>query len=177
MCRFLTTAFALRSGESPTDLTRDRPPLDLWAVSNPTVQRHVFTTESYFRATRRHCDCDSAVGSRLKALERKERLKRDAEKRRGKGWSEQKIERWLRDKRAAVDRPEEERGELASLKAFLRHVASTRSSGVAILLHMYSGALDEPFDFESEQVDVEAVTDDWLGRLREDVLYRIKADR
>lgn len=178
MCRFLTVAFASRPGQHPEDFTRGRPPLDLFPVSNPTVQAHLAPTESYFRAMSRHCDCDSPIGSAAGEEAKYEHLLNEAQRHRRKGWSEPKVQRWLAGKHEALDRKRRPSGEeVESFRLFLSDAASAGASGVAMLLHMYPADLEAPFTFESENVEADAVTDDWLLRMREDVLYRIQPPR
>jgi hypothetical protein len=181
MCWFLTTGFAPPPNRTLEQLAVGRPPLDFSVIHNPSVESCLRPGESYFRATSKHCDCDTALGTRGRAAGASLDLDKHIRKLRAQGWTERKIQRAVEDKQRtsrAHQRASEEvlsnRIELASWQSLLAEVVGGRRGGSALLLiHMYEDGLNERIEYQQETVALEEVSDDWLLSMREDVVYRV----
>lgn len=138
--------------------------------------------ETYFLTTRGHCDCGTALGSLLGHEPLETGYAEEVQRFEKRGWSQNKIQRWLSDKqKAAEQRREEARVSggpgAEEWLAFLREVtASGAAESVAILLHFYSGGVEsERVRFSREVVSLSDVSVDFLLTMEEDRLYVFSA--
>lgn len=142
---------------------------------------------SWFLTTRKHCDCDTALGAATSRVpNRMHDFESDVPRLRKRGWSEQKITRWLADKSDAEARREQVRlsradastSEVDSWLQFLDNAlrsGATRSIG--ILIHFYSGLVT------GERIEIKRrdstrfadVTSAHLGEMEADVLYNFSS--
>ncbi len=175
MCRFITAVIP-----ADADLTAEKPLLDKYAMSfevinNSFVQAQI-NGDRYVRATRAFCDCDSFLGGANLAKKTAVKTSSHVEKLRKKGWSPHKIERWLAEKSAASqDRAENQHGEEQKhWTAFIGALLEGRTKRIGLMVHMYSGRVDE------EQVQIKRVErvllsdlSEVLSRMDHDILYMI----
>ena len=147
-------------------------------MSNKYVARHLDDGEQYFYTTRDHCDCGTSLGSSSFGDKRESKLSKQLKTLRRKGWSETKIERWLKDKeKARSNRPKPESDAAIWVALISEVLESTNAKYVGLLLHFYSG------DLNDEQIAISRVetvprlelSEDRLRAIREDVLYRFHA--
>ena len=82
----------------------------LRAEEGPAIRRWLAAEWQLFEFTRGHCACGSCLGERViydrpTADDDHDRIDREAERHRKRGWSEARVARWLAEKRAAAERP------------------------------------------------------------------------
>ena len=111
-------------------------------------------------------DCGTELG-RLAGAEMAEQ-QRKVRRLEKKGWSKAKIDRWVADRSKSINRKE--------VVAWVDFLTTALSSGAAdsvgLMLHFYSGSVDdETFDFGRQQVPVADIDADFLLGMEEDCLY------
>jgi hypothetical protein len=180
MCVFITAVVP-----ADTDLRASRPLLGKYGMSfkriiNPFIEAQLVEGELFVRATRLGCDCDSILGS---ARNREEDVRavgnRDIEKLRKKGWSQEKIERWLSEKsRSITSHHQKVRGKRdEEITRWQDFIGAFLSEGIAkrlgLLMHDYNGLLEEEqFRIESvEHISLSKKLEDQLITMNQNVLY------
>jgi hypothetical protein len=121
------------------------------AFPNRHLLTQVGSGSSWFLTTRKHCDCGTALGAAgSEAPNRTHDPQSDVPKLRQRGWSEQKIARWLAEKgdaearreRARLSRADSSTSEVDSWLRFLDAALRCRAThSIGILLHYYSGLI------------------------------------
>ncbi|MHC4608561.1 MAG: hypothetical protein ACYTAF_16745 [Planctomycetota bacterium] len=152
---------------------------ELLPQDNRSVMQQAGRGCRYYSTTRGICDCDTSMGSATGEEEYEEdRIEKDLEKLRGKGWSKAKVDRWLQDKEKAARNRERSRracGEAAGeWVAFLTEfLEASGAPFVGILLHWYNGQLSERITLKGiREVPLGRLTDDFVAHMEEDVVYR-----
>lgn len=184
MCHYITATLPAGADSEAAARIADRFSRAWEPVTNASLVAQLRPGEQYFCTTRAHCDCGTALGS-AKSIERNaSTLRRKAERMKHKGWGPRKIERWLDEKQKGWARRQskqearldESLGEVRSWESLLRDMLSEPSLDyVGLLLHWYSGGLDEKIALSGkESVGLAALTPEFLARLEEDVLYRFR---
>ena len=142
---------------------------------------------SWFLTTRKHCDCDTALGAAAShAPTRRHDRESEVPRLRKRGWSEQKIARWLADKSDAEARREQARlsradastSEVDSWLCFLDAALRSRATrSIGILLHFYSGLItSEPIAIKRrDSTRLADVTVRQLCEMEADVLYNFNS--
>lgn len=178
MCHFITATLpAGLSSEAVETIARNHG-RNWLSASNKYVARHLDDGEQYFYTTRGHCDCGTSLGSSRAGDKDESKLAKQLKKLRRKGWSEAKIDRWLKDKeKARSNRPEPENDAAIWVALIDNVLGSTDAKYVGLLLHFYSGDLnDEQIAISHvETVPRSELTEDRLRAIHEDVLYRFHA--
>jgi ribosomal protein S16 len=115
-------------------------------IANASVARALAPGEAQFLTTVGHCDCGTALAPLT--VDRASKRTAQAAKLSKKGWSQAKIERWLKDSVKADAKAEERRHASTpdSVELWSRVVGDLMSTpGVqqaGLLLHFYSGDID-----------------------------------
>jgi len=183
MCTYITAVISAGADEATLSQIADRWGHGWEAIDNPHVQAQLRSWERYFSTTRKHCDCGTALGSA--GPEWRHRHKDPADKVPGlrrKGWSEAKIARWLEDKQRAAGHRERKEAWLADQPpgpeeemwlGFLREgLAQGAARSIGLLLHWYSGDLDERISIVGRtRVDVSTADGAVLREMEYDRLY------
>lgn len=183
MCRFITAVVP-----SDTNFQDLKPLLEKYEMSfeeikNSSVEAQ-FDGDLHVRATRSHCDCNSALGSASNQQEASQQdvtHRAEVAKLRKKGWSEHKIERWLVEKIGSTDRnqQQEQNKKDAELMRWREFIDAMLSGGFTkrfgLLLHMYGGALeDERIQIKGkERILLSEQFDNAMLTMDEDVLYMV----
>ncbi|MBD9481021.1 hypothetical protein [Pseudoxanthomonas sp. PXM02] len=150
-------------------------------ASNRSVMQQLEADEAYFLTTLGHCDCDEPVGALH--LGKPEDWDETARKLARKGWSEGKIARAVAQKREQAEAADGVKrrhadDDLARWRAFVDAVLSSgQTDRLGLLLHVYSGTLDDEPVVIRERRPV-GRTEDRAGLLygmEEDVLYLFHA--
>ncbi|MCP4147063.1 MAG: hypothetical protein GY757_04870 [bacterium] len=95
MCHFITIILPPKADEAAAREIANRYRRDLEPLTDNHVQPYLAPGEHYFSTTRGHCDCGTALGSRSICENGDRDFSSDIKKFRKKGWSENKIQRWL----------------------------------------------------------------------------------
>ena len=151
-------------------------------VNNKHIKSQLRPGEQYFRATKAYCDCDSVLGT-LSTSQRQAALmdSKKVKKLRKKGWTEEEIENWAKDKIAKKKRkvgrktwPELINKQATHWINFIREIFNTsKTSRLGLLKHWYSGGLEseEILIKETQKVNIQDISVYLLSHLDEDILY------
>lgn len=172
MCSYIT--LVVRGDASDVPAVLQRHGRKATPMENSSIRRVLVAGETQFLTTIGHCDCGTVLGA---ARENPSALRDEGERLRREGWSDAKIGRALRDRKKAEARPS--KGAIDTIEfwaAILRDVISTPGvSGSGLLVHNYSGAIeDEEFAASRREIPDSAV-DVELAKLREDELLAVRS--
>jgi len=140
--------------------------------------------------TSRYCDCGTALassGTTERAAERKrEGIEHKLDRLRRKGWSRNRIERWLAQVETDYDRHAKAKAEVAANEArewceWLRHaLQEVRVEHVGLLVDDYDGLLDDAYGADEKPTPslrdarLRDVDERFLENLDKGVLYRVR---
>jgi hypothetical protein len=147
-------------------------------LSNPSIEAQLQPGERYFLTTLGHCDCGTPLGALAQAARRAPDWAAQEQRLLRKGWSKAKVARAIAQKQEGV-RTSAAASARTTLEtaagwvAFIRAVlASGKTSHLGLLLHMYSGSIEGRVELEGRHgVRPGDLTGEFLGQLKEDVLY------
>lgn len=151
----------------------------LHKIENQSILTQAGPGYRCYYGTTEMCDCNSTLGSWREGESLGDRLEREVGKLRQRKWSDHKIEAWLRESKRAkrVRKSEEEaRQWIECIKCYL---AATSGKRLGLLLHYYSGMLEEEEIALKgiEEVDIDALTIERLLKMKVDTLYWFIGDR
>lgn len=142
-------------------------------LPHPPVQDGDVVDGTLVLTTASSCDCGSLLGATARPS--RKGPNRKAERLRRKGWSEAKVRAWL-ETQAEPSRGSDA-AELETWRTFIE--AALAQGGVwslGVVLRVFSGHVEEE-EVElkgSESAQLAHVTPDWLGGLKDDVLYWVE---
>lgn len=186
MCHFITATLPGEIDPKKAVEIFARHKLGFKEIENESVRHHLEPGDIYILTTSGHCDCGTVLGSQYRdpelTDEQKESFrKRDIEKLKKKGWSQAKIDRWLKEAELTADK--EKRGEeleheygvrfASDWVAFIGDILSSKvASRVGLLVHSYSGGLGARIPIAGKkQVNLKELNENVLLRMSEDVIY------
>ena len=151
-------------------------------LNNSNISSQLRPGELYFVATKGHCDCDTVLGALSTSHELQALLEsKKARKLRKKGWSEDQIVQWAKEKLKKQKKPHgrwhspvEIEQETARWINFLRELLQAGNlSHVGLIKHWYEGRLDtEQFSIKkTEKININETTAGFLSKIEEDTLY------
>lgn len=141
-------------------------------IDNPSVAELLLPGEHQY-LTARFCDCGTALG---RARNEENKVAQTLERQRMRlsriGWSETKMERWVRDRLKADERRQNRPNvdKLEDWDCLLRDLKSAGVPKASLLLHSYVGALDAEFDCTRLAATSDRPRIEQLAWLEEDVL-------
>lgn len=181
MCRFITAVIPQNSDLASIGALLHQYGMSLKEIDNPCLASQV-APDRYLRATRAVCDCDSFLG--VDAEQHEESVShhhyvKDIEKFRKLGWSQNKIERWVSEKEACLNRNQENNrkhrdAELAQWRAFIEAFLSEKTNErLGLIIHEYQTSLElEKFQISRiDKVLVSENIEDTLSHMKRDVIY------
>lgn len=191
MCHFITMVVPPRTDLAALNEALRRHGRGVEPIENRHVVKLLKPGETYLWPSGKRCDCGTALGSLNEATRPTgpRDLRREVAKLRRKRWSETKIERWCAQMRANVEKEirqtEEQLAKAATGAedpdgwcALLRSLCDEAGlTYVGILLHMYSGGLDERIAARRVTLPLDDRLAEVLFRMDEDVLYVFEAGR
>jgi hypothetical protein len=146
--------------------------------------------ELFGRITSRHCDCGTALAvsntSRRAAERKRASVEHKLDRLRRKGWSCNRIERWLAQVEADQDRHARAKADDAAYEArewreWLRHaLEEVRVEHVGLLVDDHDGLLDDAYDADEKPTPsvrdarLHDVDERFLENLDKGVLYRVR---
>ncbi len=146
--------------------------------------------ELFGRMTSRYCDCGTALaasGATKRAAERtREGIEHKLDRLRWKGWSRNRIERWLVQVEADQDRHAQAKAEVVTNEArewceWLRHaLEDVRVEHVGLLVDDYDGLLDDAYGADEKSTPpvrdarLRDIDERVLENLEKGVLYRVR---
>lgn len=177
MCRFITATLPIAADVAALDAIARRHGRQFMPMANASIGRQIGPDLRYFLTTLGHCDCDTPLGRLApQRLRHQADPAEVAQRMRRKGWSEAKIARAQAQQQAKCESDGTARAALAAWVALIGEVlAYDGHTRIGLLLHDYHGALDADIALQGrESVSTQALTGDWLERMREDVLYEFR---
>ena len=180
MCHFISAVLPPSADIAALTAVAEKHGRGLRSLNNPSVRKELKTGEKYFLTTVGHCDCGTPLGAH--AASATDDTHAQIRKLRAKGWSETKIARWGEQRsehqaqKAATARSASETG-IAQWQGFLSEaLARSDTPYLCLLIHMYSGALDDDIELSDRQaVKLRDADTAFLDTMSEDVLYEFRA--
>jgi hypothetical protein len=171
MCHYISLIVAEAEESSVAEVLRQHH-RRLVRTSNPAIARLLLAGEQQYITTD-HCDCGTSLGDALKAPDEIAAALASERKRLAKkGWSQAKLERWVRDRLAAETRhagPDDD--DIDNWDRLFSDLGRAGVKRAGLLVHCYDAGIDKPFACAADTVlhqDRRAA----LALMKEDVLTR-----
>lgn len=186
MCHFITATLPKDADLKKSKEIFKSHHLRFKEIENVSVREHLEKGDFYILTTKRMCDCGTDLASQkesylLDNANFQRHNDKSIEKLKAKGWSEAKIQRWQKEIKldAEKDRREEELSHGYSTKRaedwtkFIQEIlASKAAKRIGILVHQYSGRLDNQIKIlDKETIKIKNLTPQFLVEMNEDVIY------
>ncbi len=174
MCYYLVATLPSNVNIRALKPTIERYHMGFEMLENPYILHQLPKGERLFYATKRHCDCDTALGCDVGALNTNE-LEGEIERLRKKGWGQAKIERWKseRDDLKEVDRLNQDK-ELEIWYAFISEaLEGNNATHIGIMKHFFAGSVEQEKVKISEikEVRIKGIKPKYLRKIEDDTLY------
>ncbi len=178
MCHYITAVLPKTADHRELDAIARTHGRQFRPLSNPSIEAQIGTDEAYFMTTLGHCDCGTPLGSLAYRAARTPDWPAQEQRLLKKGWSKTKVARALAQKedyfRASADASA--KSNLEAVTSWLNLISavldSSKATHLGLLLHMYSGSVESRIDLAGrETVRGAILTEDFLGNMKEDVLY------
>jgi len=143
-------------------------------INNPSVRRVLGAQEEQFLTTAGHCDCGTVLAS---APARLPDYQLEAERLRERGWREARIERRLRERDKADERPEGEPTDSFRYWAGVLQdvIAAKGVTAAGLIVHRYLGSVsDENFSLSRREIPLGDGLESELCQLRENELLLVR---
>jgi hypothetical protein len=154
----------------------------LQPLNNPSVRALLKPGEGYFLTTQGHCDCGTSLGEVARAESQLPKLQNAVDtkeqKLRRKGWTAAKVARWREQKVQHLQSPRDSvSDEITRWLSLLKQILTFGGSPyIGLLLHWYDGQVEDDIEISERQaVPFKLLGPEFLGRLKEDVLYDFRA--
>ena len=178
LCHFITATLPKNAAREPLDLLARKFGRQFLHFESPAVQAQLPPDTAYFFTTLAHCDCGTVLGSARRAAARAPDWANEEAKLLKKGWSRSKVTRALEQRQESDAQKQEAKAQVdrAQSENFEGFVSAILKSGLTselgLLLHSYSGQLEEVFTvLRHEQIPASAALSEVLPFVEEDVLY------
>ncbi|WP_041301708.1 hypothetical protein [Hirschia baltica] len=144
MCHFITLIIHKNFVSELTEVMKDYRRL-ISTIDNASVADVLMTGEQQFLLSGKHCDCGTVLSfSQTKISD--EDFSKDLTRLKRKGWSQSKLDRWLKDRLKTSNRVSGGSGpdSLSMWKDVVERLLNIEGiNNVGILLHFYSGSVDD----------------------------------
>jgi hypothetical protein len=185
MCHYITATMAPDGDESMVRRLANKAHLKWEPLENPSVIQHLRSGERYFLTTPGMCDCGTALGARIRVQgtlpPRDSDLSGTIKNLKKKGWSASKIDRWVEQLKAYVNRKHEETAARLNCKheieRWIEFVSAVlegkHAQWIGIMVHWYGGNLETASIAAGSRcwLPLSDLTDDYLLNLAEDTLH------
>ena len=154
MCYYITGSISGKVTVKELNSVGQEFGLKFETCPNEFVQEQLKSGECYIWKYCDYCDCGTILGSLNKknVKRREDKIKSEVEKRKRKGWSEAKIQRFLNDKNEGIgqykSRVETENEILEWIDFCKKLFETTPINTFGILIHWYNG----DFSLENEKI-------------------------
>lgn len=189
MCYFITATLPANAQIEKLQPIFHQFGLSFSFCDNPFIIKQLPPLFHYFRATKKHCDCGTALGSgrRMQAQTATHfDQEKEIEKLQNKGWGEHKIHAWILQKEQHYEKKmsklkssQEQNQESAQdwLRFLQTILNSQETSSIGLLLHFYkTNPETEKFSIQtSHPISLTDVDTNWLTFFQDDTLYQIQA--
>ena len=174
MCYFITATLPKTAPLEALDALARKLGRQFQPLVNPVVSAQLPSGAAYFATTLGHCDCGTVLGSARRARAHEPDWSQEKSKLLKKGWSVTKIARALKQRQQSREKAGQ--GQTVRLESFVSGIIeSGLTTELGLLLHSYSGGLDESFRIRLEQVSNGPELASFLPSAQEDVLYLFRA--
>lgn len=176
MCYFLTTYLRSDSKLNSVREIADHFQIDWEPIDNASIREQIDRSITQYVTTKGICQCYLApTGQWDRTLDKELDLEKDIKKHHQKGWSNNKIQRWVKEKEKTRE------SKLDSMKTsgldgnnwliFIREVIGTGSAySIGMLFHFYSGDLD------AESINLKVQTTHKIDKIDGWFLQNLKVD-
>ena len=177
MCHYITATVPENADLHSLQLVARRHGQRLDPVENPHVEKQLPRGSRYVATTSGICDCGTALGYQ-RSIDNSDDLKQKASKFRKRGWSEDRVQRWIAEQQAKA--PQIDASELSNAEkwvAFIRDaLLQPAVAEFGLLLHWYKGSPGtERINLRaSETVMLADLSPELLLNIEEDLLYRFR---
>jgi len=188
MCHYITATMAPNGDKTAVSRLAKASLLKWEPLDNPGVIKQLRSGERYFLTTRGMCDCGTEIGASVRTARtlppRDLDLSREIKKRKKKGWTDAKIDRWIEQTKAEVARKHTESesrlcGPHPEVDRWIQFVSSVLAGNhadwVGILVHWYGGnVMTEAIAAGNRRwLTLNDFTADYLLNAEEDMLHTI----
>ena len=180
MCHFITATLPGSSNLQLMAEIFEEQKLGFERILNPHVRRQIEPGDIQILTTRGHCDCGTVLGSLDRnGADLSHDYEREVGRLRMKGWSGQKIRRWIGEKEQTKARQLREdsqmlRNRTPEARRWIEFLTAVLESGatsrIGLLVHVYHGGI------ESDRIEILRIERVRLGELIPQSLMRMKED-
>ena len=173
MCQYITITIPKETKLDEIQSLFDRFEMSQNLIQNTHLQSQVESDPYYINTTSRMCDCGSVIASNAQHLNEEEKYASDIKLKKKKGWSDTKINRWIKQKENS-GRNEELKQDNERWQQFLGELLTVDQIGkVGVLIHWYDlGLEDELINLNGKKkVKISNLSEDTLENMEYDTLY------
>lgn len=181
MCHFITAILSSDAKEALVKRLAKTYGLNWRPIENPTIIEQLEKGEIQYLTTRGQCDCGTALGTAIRNSDKRESETsywNEIHEFRKKGWSDNKIQRWLGEKEKVKKRKariEEEMvksdTEIERWMLFIEKIFENEAAGsVGVLIHNYSG------DIESERIKIKMRKSQSINKVKKEYFMKMEED-
>jgi len=189
MCHFITAVIDKKTSlDSLNELGKEYI-ISFNRCGNEYVEKQLRETEQYLAKHGKYCDCGTQLGmlTREQSPDLMRVEKRDIEKLERKGWSENKIKRWIADREKSIEKDKARYENLRNgrhtdadnwLLYFNKAFSHGQMARIGLLLHWYKGATasERIRVKDRRKILISELTEEILLQMEEDVIYDIVGD-
>ncbi|URD69016.1 hypothetical protein [Leptospira borgpetersenii] len=178
MCYYITSTFPDQVDIEKAKKTLDRYHLQFNEILNSWILKQIPNRRRYFRPTLKICDCGTELGS-LNGNKKKDH-KSDTDKLKKKGWSQSKINRWVKERNAyqiknSVKFDSYKNHNLSEGGFWYQFINDWLqiSKEFGLLLHWYDGTIEEEnFELKKiQKIKIEDISEMFFSKMEYDTLY------
>jgi hypothetical protein len=188
MCHFITATMAPNGDESAVRRLAKESLLKWEPLDNPSVIKQLHPGELYFLTTRGMCDCGTRIGVRIRTdvtlPDSDPDFSRETKKLRKKGWSENKIDRWIEQTRSYSARKHAESearlsGPHSEVDRWIQFVSAvlegSHADWIGILVHWYGGNVTTEAIAAGNRrwLTLDNFTEDYLLNAEENMIHTV----
>jgi hypothetical protein len=188
MCYYITATMAPNGDESAVRRLAKASLLKWEPLDNPGVLKQLHPGELYFLTTRGMCDCGTEIGVSIRTdgilPDRGPDLSREIKKLKKKGWTENKIDRWIEQTKADAARRHSESetrlsGPHPEVFRWIQFVSAvlegSHADWIGILVHWYGGSVTTEAIAAGNRrwLTLDKFTEDYLLNAEENTLHTV----
>ena len=176
MCHFVTAVLPAHAPHAALDAIARRHKRQLQPQSNPSLAAQIGPQRRAYLTTLAHCDCGTVIGSARARARRAPDWDNEERQLRKRGWSAAKVARALAQKQERAAASEQSDVETSAVQCdawvgLLNEALKAGADEFGLLLHAYSGPLDEEITLRGREIVPVDAAAEMLEQMREDVLY------
>ena len=175
MCQYITITLPKETILDEIEPLFDQYEMSQRLIHNSYVQTQLDSDDYYINTTSRMCDCDSVIASNSQHLNLGEKYASDIKRKKKKGWSDTKINRWIEQKENSGINEKLQLDNERWMRFLTELLNENQIGKVGILIHWYDlGLDDEPIELKGKRkIQSDDLVGDTLENMEYDVLYEI----